>query len=79
MWEELIPGDQLETTDPFARKQELELRKRIYCWENFRDDRVVDNVIICPIAIEDDLKANAFGLRWPCNWRKRSPEVTLHP
>ena len=62
IWDELIPGDQLETTDEFARKQEMELRKRIYCWQNFRDDRVVLDHIICPIAIQDDLKAINFGL-----------------
>jgi hypothetical protein len=62
IWEELIPGETLATSDPFARRQELELRKRIYCWENFCDDRVVPDSIICPIAIQDDLKAASFGL-----------------
>jgi hypothetical protein len=63
IWEELIPAEQLETTDAFTRKQELELRKRIYCWENFRDDRVVLDFIVCPIAIKDDLREESWGLK----------------
>ena len=63
IWEELIPADQLTTTDPFLRKQEMDLRKRIYCWEHFRDDRVVMDCAICPIAIKDDLREEDFGLR----------------
>jgi hypothetical protein len=62
IWEELIPPDQLETIDPFARRQELELRKRLYCWDNFRDDRVVDGTIACPIAVSGDLVEAVFGL-----------------
>ena len=62
IWEELIPPDQLETTDPFSRQHELELRKRLYCWESFRDDRVVDDVITCPIAIHGDIQSTGFGI-----------------
>ena len=62
IWEELIPPEQLETTDPFVRQQELELRKRIYSWENFPDDRVVDDTIACPIAVRGDLVLSVFGL-----------------
>lgn len=60
IWEELIGSDQLETTDPFARQHELELRKRLYCWENFRDDRVVDDVITCPIVINGDVASFTY-------------------
>ena len=63
IWEELIPSDQLETTDPFSRQHELELRKRLYCWENFRDDHVVDNVITCPIVINGDFDSADFGIK----------------
>lgn len=52
IWEELIPPETLQTTDPFCRAQELELRQRIYAWEHFQDDRVIDNVIVCPLVIE---------------------------
>jgi hypothetical protein len=62
LWDELILPDQLETRDPFAREQELDLRKRLYCWEHFPDDRVVDGVIACPIAIQGDLRETRFGL-----------------
>ena len=63
IWEELIPNDRLETTDPSARHHELELRKTIHIWDNFRDDRVIDDVIVCPIAIHGDLHAASFGLQ----------------
>ena len=62
IWEELIPRDLLETTDPFCQGQELELRKRIYCWDNFRDDRVVDDLVACPIAIHGDVSSDGFGV-----------------
>ena len=63
IWEELIPSGQLETTDPFCRGQEQELRKRIYCWENLRDDRVVDDVVACSIAVRGDIRAAGFGIK----------------
>ena len=62
IWTELIPNDQLQTTDPLSRQHELELRKAIHCWENFRDDRVVDDVIISPIVIQGDIVATEFGM-----------------
>jgi hypothetical protein len=63
IWAELIPAEQLETSDAFARKQEMELRKRIYCWEHFRDDRVVMDFMTSPIVILDDLREDDFGLK----------------
>ena len=62
IWEELIPPEQLEATDSFVRQQELELRKRIYCWENFGDDRVIDDVIVCSIAVRGNLIDAGFGV-----------------
>ncbi len=62
IWEELIPPEQLETTASFVRQQELKLRKQLYCWENFRDDRVVDDVIACPIVVCGDIVAAGFGI-----------------
>ncbi|MBN2450209.1 MAG: hypothetical protein JXR77_07460 [Lentisphaeria bacterium] len=62
IWEELIPGGTLRTTDPAARAQEMELRKRIYAWEHFRDDRVIDAVVVCAVAIRGDLQWTGFGL-----------------
>jgi hypothetical protein len=63
IWEELIPPDTLAAADPFARQQELDLRRRIYCWDHFRDDRVVSGEVVCPIALRDDLIADGFGIR----------------
>ena len=62
IWEELIPENTLEADDPFFRKQERELRRRIYCWEHFRDDRVVDDVVACPIVIHGDIKKESFDV-----------------
>ena len=62
IWEELIPSSQLETTDLFSRQHEWELRKRLYCWKNFRDDRVVDDVIACPSAVHGDIRTMAFSI-----------------
>ena len=63
IWVELIPDDQLQTTDAFCRNQEMDLRKKIYCWENFRDDRVVDDVVVCPIVIRGDSRSTGFGMK----------------
>ncbi len=63
IWVELIPDDQLQTTDSFCRGQEMALRKKIYCWENFPDDRVVDDVIVCPIVIRGDSRSTGFGMK----------------
>jgi hypothetical protein len=63
IWEELIPPDTLETTDAFCRGQELELRKRIYCFERFADDRVTDDAVVCPIAVRGDIQSIGFGMK----------------
>ena len=63
IWVELIPDEQLQTTDAFCRSQEMALRKKIYCWENFPDDRVVDDVVVCPIVIRGDSRSTGFGMK----------------
>ena len=63
IWAELISEDQLQTTNAFCRNQEMALRKKIYCWECFPDDRVVDDIIICPIAIHGDSRSTGFGMK----------------
>ncbi len=63
IWVELIPDDQLQTIGPFCRGQEMALRRKIYCWENFPDDRVVDDVVECPIIIRGDSQSTGFGLQ----------------
>lgn len=62
IWEELIPPESLQATDTFVRQQELALRRRLYCWEHFRDDRVVDDLVACPIAVSGDIMAIDFGI-----------------
>jgi hypothetical protein len=62
IWEELIPAATLTATDPFCRSQELELRKRIYAFEEFGDDRVEEGVIACPIGSGGDSWATCFGV-----------------
>jgi hypothetical protein len=62
IWAELIPEDQLQTNDEFCREQEKALRQKIYCWENFPDDRVVDDVVACPIAIQGDSISTRCGM-----------------
>jgi len=42
----------LETRDEFARGQEHGLRTRIYRWEHVRDDRIWEDKIHCPIAMQ---------------------------
>jgi len=63
IWVELIPDEQLQTTDAFCRGHEMALRKKIYCWENFPDDRVVDDVVISPIVIRGDSGSTGFGMQ----------------
>lgn len=63
IWVELIPDDQLQCVDPFCRDQEMSLRKKIYCWEHFPDDRVVDDVVVCPIIIRGDSRSTGFGMK----------------
>jgi len=47
-WCELIPEASLQCSSPWARRYELDLRKRIYHWENIRDDSVIsDGVWAC--------------------------------
>ncbi|MDP6778106.1 MAG: hypothetical protein QGI83_15215, partial [Candidatus Latescibacteria bacterium] len=62
IWEELIPPDELETTDPFFRQQEQNLRQQIYCWEHFQDDRVVDDIVTCPIVVRGANMSTCFGI-----------------
>ena len=63
IWVELIPEDELQTTDPFCQQHEMGLRRKIYCWEHFPDDRVVDDTIACPVAIRGECRASDFGMK----------------
>lgn len=62
IWEELLPSHRGECTDAFCRAQERELRRRIYVWEHFRDDRVWEDVVVCPLTIHGDIHSLGFGM-----------------
>lgn len=49
-WVELIPTETLRCEDAFAQEVELELRKRIYRWENIRDDTPIEDHYDLPVA-----------------------------
>lgn len=63
IWSELLPSERLKTTDSLSRQHELELRKKIYCWEYFRDDRVVDDVVVSPLVVHGDIKMKDYGIK----------------
>jgi len=54
-WHEMDVNDELrlQTTDPFCRGLEGQLRRTIYQWEHMRGDMVVENVIHSPLVIRD--------------------------
>ena len=41
------------TIDPWAQKQELELRKVLYRWKHIRTDRIVSDYLSCPLVIHN--------------------------
>jgi hypothetical protein len=55
IWSELIPEAALAIEDPYYRRIELELRKRIYKWEYIKDDDVITSRIYVPVihAVSD--------------------------
>ena len=52
-WSELLPESILQCQNLQARKFEWELRSRIYCYENFRDDTVIEKTWIVNRRIID--------------------------
>ena len=59
-WHEMDTNDELklQTTHPFARRLEMELRRTIYQWKYMRGDMVVERKIYCPVVIHD----TGFGI-----------------
>jgi len=47
-WSELLPASALQCEDPAAREMEWELRHRIYTYEHFQSDNVVEGEWIVP-------------------------------
>ena len=57
-WDELIPKETLQCEDELARSWEYRLRMRIYVWEHFKDDEVVD----ATFNITPQIKDTGWGL-----------------
>jgi len=59
-WHEMdVNGElELQTTHPFCRQVETQLRREIYQWEHMRGDMVVEAKIYSPLAIHD----TGFGI-----------------
>lgn len=51
-WHETKYQIQLETEDDFARRQEWQLRTKLYHWRHMQDDHVYEANIYCPIVIK---------------------------
>jgi hypothetical protein len=49
-WPEIIPESGLVCEDPFFKEYEMELRKRIYTWEQLKDDDIITEKIYVPIV-----------------------------
>ena len=54
-WHEMDVNDELriQTSDPFCRRLEGQLRRTIYQWEHMRGDMVVEERIYCQLVIRD--------------------------
>lgn len=48
-WEEILPEADLVVTDPWFRRCEWDLRRRIYRWQNIRDDEIINAKLYVPI------------------------------
>ena len=70
IWTELLPEDRFRCEEPFLRAQEVKLLRIIYCWEHFRDDRVITDVIDSPIHIIGSSMDTDYGIQA----RREDPE-----
>ena len=57
-WPQTGIEEHLETTDPFCRELELELRRILYQWEHMPGDMVIEDKIYCPVLVKD----TGFGI-----------------
>jgi len=62
LWQELIPDSQLQCEDPLCRAQEGYLRRQVFCWDHFPDDRVIEAVVPCYYRIIGDSRIDGFGV-----------------
>jgi len=63
-WEEVMPDSVLECEDDFCRFYERDLRRKLFAWDHFADDRVIEDVMVCPIFMKGDSRIDGFGLFW---------------
>jgi hypothetical protein len=52
-WEEILPPDDMLCTDPQLRGVERGLRMRLYAWEHFHHDEVLDRTFHVPYVYQD--------------------------
>ncbi|MFZ2644212.1 MAG: hypothetical protein WA117_24690 [Verrucomicrobiia bacterium] len=59
-WHEMNAGDELtlQCEHPWAREQEVELRRTLYQWRHLPGDMVVSDYLACPLAIH----SSDFGI-----------------
>ena len=48
-WEEILPESSLIVKDPFFRRCEWELRRKIYRWAHIKDDEIINATLYVPI------------------------------
>ena len=72
-WHELGLEDQLETSDPWCRDLEWGLRRQLYQWEHLPGDMVIENVVYCPLVIED----TGFGMAEVSETRRVTEDSVL--
>jgi hypothetical protein len=68
-WRELLPEDTLACADGTCRGWEMDLRRRIYYWEELQDDNVVAAAIPSPIVVR--------STGWGVQAQRRRPSEAL--
>ena len=48
-WEEILPESALVVKDPWFRRCEWELRRKIYRWEYIKDDEIINGKVYVPV------------------------------
>ena len=49
-WEEIIPSSEIISEDPLLKMIEIELRRRIYHYEHFKDDWPITDTLFVPLS-----------------------------
>ncbi len=48
-WDEILPERTMVVKDPWFRRCEWELRRKIYRWENIKDDEIINDKVWVPV------------------------------